>query len=246
MQTIMTCSREAMQATAIAQLLSDRPNPVVLEIGCNDGTDSMPLYNAIAGVRLFCFECDPRPLQRFYSRLDPTYAYKPGCGALLLEGPNKRLTLLDVAVGNIDGEADFHQSGGTIDGAHLKDWDLSGSLKKPLGHLERHKWCKFEQTMKVTVTKLDTWWKAQGSPAIDFIWLDVQGAEGDVFDGGREALQRTHYVYTEFNDYKKPLYEGDLNQQQTLQRLGPDWEQVGIYEGYNLLCRNKTWEVPSA
>ena len=36
--------------------------------------------------------------------------------------------------------------------------------------------------------------------AIDLIWADVQGAEADLIEGGTEALRRTRYFYTEYNN----------------------------------------------
>ena len=199
-----------------------RTPPRILEIGCNDGTDTL-LLAAIPDVELYCFECDPRPIARFQAN----------------EQMPARVQLFQYALGAADGKASFHQSGGTTQGAHLQDWDLSGSLKQPVGHKERHKWCNFDRTIEVEVRTLDSWAK-QFIPdlVVDFIWLDVQGAEGDVFAGGTETLKRTHYVYTEFNDWKKPLYEGDLNLSQTLAALGPAWAAVATYE-YNVLCVNK-------
>ena len=39
-----------------------------------------------------------------------------------------------------------------------------------------------------------------GIDRIDLICADVQGAEGDLIDGGRQALARTRFFYTEFSD----------------------------------------------
>lgn len=198
---------------------------MLLEIGCNDGTDSLNLLT-IPGVELHCFECDPRPIARFKEKMKGVVP------------DDRKVALHEYALSREDGTAEFYQSGGTTKGAHLQDWDLSGSLRKPLGHLERHKWCRFDKKIKVETRKLDTWLEFFPNDRIDFIWLDVQGAEADVIAGGPKALARTRFVYAEFNDFKKPLYEGDLNLEQTVAALGPDWEAVGIYEGYNALIRN--------
>lgn len=197
--------------------------PVVLEIGCNDGTDTENLLT-IPGVMLHAFECDPRPIARFKDRFKGREVVN--------------LALHEYAVSREDGTATFHQSGGTTKGAHLQDWDLSGSLKKPLAHTEYHKWCKFEHTITVETRRLDTWLTFFNPPTVDFIWLDVQGAEADVFAGGPETLARTRFIYTEFNHKQKPLYEGDLNLEQTIAALGPVWEPIGVYEGYNVLLKN--------
>jgi hypothetical protein len=71
-------------------------------------------------------------------------------------------------------------------------------LRQPLGHDPR--------TIKVELRTLDTWSTKHEPGPIDFIWADIQGAEGDLVAGGRETLARTKYVYTECFDDE--LYEG--------------------------------------
>ncbi len=209
--------------------LVETDSPLILEIGCNDGTDTLNLLT-VPGAKVHCFECDPRPIARFYAKLKQA----------LNDG---RVQLHEHAVGAIDGQATFHQSGGTTQGAHLEDWDLSGSLKTPLAHQEKHKWCKFEHDITVDVKRLDTWLHVFQPPQIDFIWLDVQGAEADVFAGGPYALKRTRYLYTEFNHHNKPLYEGDLNLAQLQATLGPHWQLIGLHEGYNALLKNLKFQA---
>ncbi len=243
-----------INAVEIERLLgSPQPEalPIILEIGCNDGADTTELLT-VDGVSLYCFEPEPRALTRFHDKVlhikDAEAAAKylvehyvkwpdmEDWSVIPYTMPNgRRLYLLPLALGKEVGKATFHQSGGTTQGAHLQDWDLSGSLKKPVGHKDRHKWCTFDRQITVPVTTLD----ACGFPYVDFMWIDVQGAEGDVFAGGKQTLKKTHFVYAEFNDWKKPLYEGDLNLDQTLAALGPAWEPLCLYEGYNVLCRNK-------
>jgi hypothetical protein len=89
------------------------------------------------------------------------------------------------------------------------DWDLSGSIKNPKEHLNLHPWCKFDNTIEVPTIKLDDWAKKNEVEAVDFIWMDVQGAERDVLRGGQELLQRTRFLYTEYSE--RELYEGQPN-----------------------------------
>jgi hypothetical protein len=88
------------------------------------------------------------------------------------------------------------------------------------------------------VRRLDSWLADQRLPEVDFLWLDVQGGEADVFAGAVKTLRRTRFLYTEFNAWKKPLYEGDLTYDATLAALGPTWRPLALYEGYNLLLQN--------
>ena len=72
------------------------------------------------------------------------------------------------------------------------------------------------------------------SDTIDFMWVDVQGAEDIVFTGAEKTLTRTRYVYTE---YATNLYEGQLNREQLLALFGPNWSIVHDYGG-DLLLKN--------
>lgn len=220
----------SIAATEVRDLIAGAQRPVVLEIGCNDGGDTLRLAGALpAEARIHCFECDERALARFRQRSMP---------------PN--VTLHAFAVGAADGRAVFHESGGGQGTEEQRAWDLSGSLRRPTGHRERYKWCAFENAREVEVRALDGWFAAQALEGVDFVWMDVQGAEGDVLAGGRATLERTRYVYTEFNDWKRPLYEGDLDLNATLKLLGPSWEAVAIYGGNNLLARNRAPGAGSA
>ena len=54
--------------------------------------------------------------------------------------------------------------------------------------------------------RLDTWTAENGLEAVDFIWADVQGAEGDLIAGARQTLARTRYFYTEYSN--EEWYQG--------------------------------------
>ena len=52
----------------------------------------------------------------------------------------------------------------------------------------------FENTIQVESAKLDDWCLEHGISKIDFLWADVQGAEGDLIEGARETLRKTKYI----------------------------------------------------
>lgn len=215
--------KAGLQADEIRQLLDGLDCPLMLELGCNDGGDSQKFVRTVPALELHCIEPDPRPIAQFKAKQWP-------CSVKLHE----------IAIGAIDGEMQFWQSSGTTKGAMKADWDLSGSLVKPTGHLRKSPWCTFDQQIMVPVRRLDSFWEDRlGCRRIDFLWMDVQGAEADVFAGGVEALQRVRFLYTEFNSWKEQLYEGALTLEQTQQTLGEGWALLGIFEGYNALFKNR-------
>ena len=199
--------------------LLGRDDPVILEIGCNDGLHTREFLRLFPRATVFAFEPDPRARERFAAAVN-----------------DPRVRLFDLAVSDVDGEIDFHMSNGapTAECAAVlpKGWDYSGSIRKPTGHLDAHPWCTFDQTIKVKTQTLDGWCQQYGVNHVDFIWADVQGAEGDLVSGGRRALANTRFFYTEYSDW--PLYEGQIDLR-TLLALLPDFTVVDRFAGDVLL-----------
>lgn len=116
----------------------------------------------------------------------------------------------------------------------FSEWTYSSSLRRPKNHLRKHPSVTFGGVTQVDVVTLDSYAQARGIGEIDFIWADVQGAEGDVIRGGRETLARTKYLYTEFSD--EELYEGQVSLRELLAMLS-DFRLVQNYETDVLLER---------
>lgn len=207
-----------MQKEEIKKLLN-KENPIILEIGTNDGEDSEQFINCFEKIQLYCFEPDPRAINRFKTRMKKYSNYK----------------LYEIAISNNNGEIDFHLSGGNNPGMPwYGDWDKSSSIKNPKYHLLQHKWCIFDKLIKVKTKKLDDWAIENDIDYIDFIWVDVQGAEREMIEGAIEILKKTRYLYTEFDDVE--LYEGQPNLNDILKML-PDFKVVKFIEN-NVLLKN--------
>jgi len=203
--------------------LLGKDNPVILDIGCNDGSDSLWLLQLFKESRVFSFEPDPRARKRYLTKVT-----------------DRRAALFDLAISNADGTAEFHVSNGVHpsegEGTQCQEgWDLSGSLRKPKAHVEAHPWVTFDGAITVKTRKLDTWVKENGIDHIDLIWADVQGAEADLIAGGQEALKNTRYIYTEYNDDE--LYEGQMNLDSLLTLL-PGFKVMYNY-GNDVLLKNR-------
>lgn len=106
-------------------------------------------------------------------------------------------------------------------------WHLSGSIRRPTGHLNEHKWCNFENSLEVPVQRLDTWAASRGIQHVDFIWADVQGAEMDLIAGGVETLKLTTYFYTEYS--QSELYEGQAPLE-TIQAALPNYDLIQRFQ----------------
>jgi 2-O-methyltransferase len=209
----------------IATLVS-KPNPIILEIGCNDGSDTLAFLRVMPEAKICCFEPDPRAIARFKKHL----------GTEL-----NKVKLFEIAISDRTGTIDFHTSGGNDlpegwnPGDLIDGWDQSGSIHRPKNHLKEYPWVKFEKIITVGTRGLDDWCAENGVHQVDFIWMDVQGAEGEVITGASNILRNTRFLYTEYSD--KETYEGQPSLKGLLARL-PSFEIIARYP-QDVLLRNR-------
>lgn len=207
--------------------LIGKDDPVILDIGCNDGSQTLWFLELFNNACVYSFEPDPRARTRYLANV------KDG-----------RAALFDLAISDINGVRDFYVSSGTPPFEQdspenlTADWDMSGSIRRPKKHLEIVPWCKFDGKIAVTTKTLDSWVQEEGIGLIDFIWADVQGAEVDLIAGAKEALRNTRYFYTEYSNTE--LYDGQVNLNQLLKLL-PDFHVVHRYEN-DVLLKNGRFE----
>ena len=195
------------------------PSPVILEIGANDGSDSLALLRAFPTATISCFEPEPRAIRQWRARID-----------------SPQIELFECAIGEADGVATFHRSDFADDRARGFDegWNKSGSIRRPTKHLERWPWVGFPETIEVVTRSLDSWADEHAIDGVDLIWADVQGAEVDLIAGGARTLQRTRYLYTEIFD--EAYYEGQITVTQLVARL-PGWSLVRRWDN-DVMLRN--------
>lgn len=215
-----------LEKTEVLKLIK-KSNPIFLDIDCYDGKDAREIFDLLPAAKIFCFEADPRSQILFESLQH-----------------NIPMTLVKSAIGSVDGQIAFYQSNSDTRRhyAFQDSWSASSSIRKPKNHLEIFPDVSFEDQIVVQCTKLDTWCKKAGleNTEIDFMWVDVNGAEMDFVIGALQTLKRTRYLYIEFSD--KELYEGECKKEDLLRVLN-DHELLGVYGYYgnfgNLLMRNK-------
>ncbi|WP_428389123.1 FkbM family methyltransferase [Mucisphaera sp.] len=184
-------SGDGLTREALRQLV-DKDNPVILEIGCNDGSHTRWFLEEFKNPVIHCFEPDPRAIKRFKENL----------------GENEYVTLHEIALSASNGTIQFHQSDGVPDKHRelAEGWDLSGSILEPHKHKEIVPWCKFESVIDIESRTLDTFMATVNLDTIDLVWMDVQGAEYQVLAGATNTLRKIRYIYTEYNNAE--LYKG--------------------------------------
>jgi len=200
-----------------------KEDPTILEIGCNDGGHTLWFFEVFKNPRVYCFEPEPRAIARFKEKV----------------GQHSNINLFEIALCDHNGEVDFYQSDGKHSEQQTEEmphgWDLSGSIRQPKDHLIVHPWVKFDRKITVPASTLDAWCGEHGIGAIDFIWMDVQGAEIDVFSGGINSLTKTRFIYTEYSN--RELYKGQFHLRQLIKHL--KIFDVVIRYPWDVLLRNK-------
>lgn len=182
----------------VQKTFSDDNPKLFLELGSHQGTDTAWM-SEIPGVTIHAFEPDPRNHQvrrRNVTCHRAAIADRDGVGLLTMS----------------------QQGWG-------QEWTHSSSIRRPKHHLHRYP-VTFGGAVEVPLVALDTFCREQGLDVVDFLWADIQGAEGDMIRGGLQTLQRTRYLYTEYSDDE--LYEGQITLKDILSLL-PDFRVLELW-----------------
>jgi FkbM family methyltransferase len=108
-----------------------------------------------------------------------------------LEG---KATLVNTALGNTNGKITMN--------IETANQGQSSSILKPALHLNQYPHIKFEDTIEVDITTLDTYMSNLDSSEVsnyNMINIDVQGYELEVFKGAEKTLETIDYIITEVN-----------------------------------------------
>ena len=203
-------TREIDDNTLLKIIASEKP--LIIEIGADQGQDTVKLASLFPDSTIYSFEPDPRNIPLVDSAIKNF----------------KNVTLITKAVSNTNTKAIFHLS--TAD----EGGEGSSSLREPYLATKVHKKIRFEETHEVECVSLDYFCNFNKISKIDFIWMDVQGAEDLVFEGAKEILQKTKYIYTEYSNIE--LYKGQVGIELLLSTL-PSFRVKKIYTS-NVLFEN--------
>ena len=115
------------------------------------------------------------------------------------------IDIVNMAVSDINGKSKFY----AVDPIKSSDPNVGASsllkFKDGLnGSFINRVWIQNE--IVVDTTTLDNWCQNNKKNDIDIIWIDVQGAELNVFKGAEKTLENVKVIFTEVG--LKPYYEG--------------------------------------
>ena len=121
---------------------------------------------------------------------------QPDSFKILSNNVGNECLLFNIALGNFEGEAEMF--------TEVANQGQSSSLLQPHKHLNQYPNIVFDGRIKVGVTRLDS--LPFDRTLYNFINIDVQGYELEVFRGGVDTLKSIDYVYAEVN--RAELYKG--------------------------------------
>jgi len=176
-------------------ILLGRKNPItIFEIGACEGEDSIKYARFFPKATIYAFE----PLPDNISLIEANYL-KYGIA-------NARI--FNKALSDKNGTATFFVSDGRPPDAVDSDWDYgnkSSSLLAPSKHLEAAAFISFDKKIEVETITISTFCKQEKLNDIDFIHMDVQGAELMVLQGAEEFIASIKVIWLEVSiiDYYK-------------------------------------------
>jgi len=188
--------------------LGEKPGAVILEIGAHYGEDTLDMFKVFNNPEIHCFEPSPRNLKFLHKYFKEN---------------NIPAQIHEVALFNEDGEAPFLMSYAPYpDNKELpekykwmpeedyRNFKLNNSGGSSLKG--GHKAVKGAESVIVKTARLDSLTPVIGLKEIDFMWIDVQGAEKEVLEGAVDTLKNTTFVWIEYGETQ---YEGGMTFSQT-------------------------------
>lgn len=191
-------------------------DPVIFDVGCFDGADSLDFISIFRNPKLFAFEADERSVELFKDNVK-----------------NKPITLIETALSNTDGKISFYKSDSKSrksKRSNSKAWSASSSIKKPDNHLNVFPDVEFMSEVSVKSKRLDTWIKDKDIDKIDLMWVDVNGGESEFIEGAINTIsKKVRFLYIEFSSVEnKSLYLGGPTKEAIMKKL-PMFRELGVF-----------------
>jgi len=148
-------------------------NPVIIDCGAHDGTDTIELAKVFKHSLICAFE----PIEHLFNKLKA----RPN--------PQKNIKYYQLALADKNGAMDFYVSEG--------ESDASSSLLEPQQHLVDHPKTVFNSKIIVRTSTLDSWAIENGIEKVDLLWLDMQGFELNMLRESKKILDTVSVIHTE-------------------------------------------------
>jgi FkbM family methyltransferase len=173
----------------VCRYIKHIPNPVIIDAGACDGTDTARFAKMLPKASIYAFE----PVTKNYETLKRNVAGYPN------------VKTFQMALADRDGESEMYIS------QYINEADTipgSSSLLAPREHIKMHPEVSFNKKETVATVTLDSWAKQEKIDHVDALWLDMQGMEYQVLNASTEILPTVEVIYTEVSLME--MYENSI------------------------------------
>ena len=170
----------------LEMLFNKQESITIFDIGACEGEDSIKYAKVFPKAQIYTFE----PLQKNLERIRNN----------IIKYNIKNVKIVDKALSSQKGTYDFFVSEGRPEGIAETDWDYgnkSSSLLAPDKFKEIAKFLVFSKIERVEATTLDIFCSEMNINNVDFVHMDVQGAELMVLNGSRNMIDNIKVIWIE-------------------------------------------------
>ncbi|MBC7888541.1 MAG: FkbM family methyltransferase [Ferruginibacter sp.] len=178
------------QPVAIEQelklLFNQNDSLVIFEIGACEGEESIKYARLFRNSKIYSFEPLPDNINLIHDNF--------------LQYGIKNASYYNKALSSKNGTAEFFVSSGRPENAIESDWDYgnkSSSLLPPEKHLKMAEFIRFDKKIEVETITLKSFCSEHHINIIDFIHMDVQGAELMVLEGAEDFIKSIKVIWLE-------------------------------------------------
>ena len=185
----------------------------IVEIGACDGDDTVRFMINFPKCKVYSVEPKPQNIASWKKKYTG----------------NPRTSLFEGVVSDVDGTVDLYVSDDKYTGC--------SSIREPTKRLaERWPDMRFPQKISVQSITLDSLVKKYNIDVVDFLWIDAQGAEDKIINGGIETLNtKVKSIFIEIS--LEEIYSGQTLVEDMIKML-PNFEIIGRFQD-NLFMVNK-------
>lgn len=224
--------RRLPHQAALLRLLPRQAPLVIFDIGSCEGEDSIRYARLFPAARVWAVEALPANVDLIKANLARHNV--------------DRVEIVALALDDSAGHATFHVSSGQPPSEPTDtDWDYgnkSSSLLPPDGHLEILPWVHFDNSIQVETDRLDAVAQRSGLAVIDYIHMDVQGAELRVLNGAGALLDSVRVIWMEVEAkalYKDQPLKADVEQFMESHGFEKRLDTVGTISGDQLYVNTR-------
>jgi FkbM family methyltransferase len=223
----------------LMSIFSKKTPLIIFDIGACDGIDSIKYSTLFPNSIIYCFEPLPNNLQELTTNIEK---YKIN-----------NIKACPEALSNTIGTAIFHVSSGHPTNISSQDnWDYgkaSSSLLNPSNNIKKaYDWLKFEKQVTVNTNIIDNFCSQHKISSIDFIHMDVQGAELMVLEGAQNSLNKIKAIWLEVEKielYQNQPLKNDIEKFMFNNKFIKVKDTVGEIDGNQLYLNKEKFNITS-